>query len=82
MTSLSEEIEALTRRVAAAKSLPVEDTIREALRFMEKAEQQEAEKLETLRQAWQEEIESGDAGESNFSELKKKARARLAASKA
>jgi antitoxin VapB len=38
MIRLSEETEALARRVAAAKSLPVEDTIREALRAFEGAE--------------------------------------------
>ena len=82
MISLSEETEALARRVAAAKSLAVDEAIREALHLMEKTDQQEAEKLEALRQAWKEGIESGDAGELNFNEPKKEARARLAASKA
>jgi antitoxin ParD1/3/4 len=82
MISLSEETEALARRVAAAKSLPVDETIREALRLLEKAEQQNAEKLEALRQAWREGIESGYAGELDFNEVKKEARARLAASRA
>jgi antitoxin ParD1/3/4 len=44
-------------------------------------EQQEAEKLRFLRQAWQEGIDSGDAGEVDFSALKQEARARIAASK-
>ena len=49
---------------------------------MEKLEQQEAEKLSFLRKAWQEGIDSGDAGEIDFAALKKDARGRLAASKA
>jgi antitoxin ParD1/3/4 len=49
---------------------------------MEKVEQQEAEKLSYLRKAWQEGIDSGDAGELDFKALKQEARARLAASKA
>jgi len=50
-----------------------------ARRLMEKAEQQEAEKLSFLRKDWQEGIDSGDANEVDFSVLKKEARARLAA---
>jgi antitoxin VapB len=38
MIRLSEETEALARRVAAAKSLPVEDAIRAALRAFEVGE--------------------------------------------
>ena len=57
------------------------EVVREALRLMEKTEQQEAEKLALLRQAWKEGIDSGDAGEIDFMALKKEARARLAASK-
>jgi antitoxin ParD1/3/4 len=56
--------------------------VREALRLMEKIEQQEAEKLNFLRQAWKDGVDSGDAGELDFAALKQEARARLAASKA
>src|SRR5271168_76687 len=42
---------------------------------MEKVERQEAEKLQFLRNAWQEGIDSGDAGAVDFGELKKEARA-------
>lgn len=49
---------------------------------MEKIEQQEIEKLRFLRGAWKEGVDSGDAGEVDFSALKQEARARLAASKA
>ena len=57
------------------------EVVREALRLMEKTEQQEAEKLKLLRQAWKEGIDSGDAGEIDFKALKKEARARLATAK-
>ena len=55
--------------------------MREALGLMEKTEQQEAEKLALLRQAWKEGADSGDARRDRLSALKKVARARLAASK-
>jgi len=48
---------------------------------MAKVESQEAEKLGFLRKAWQEGIDSGDAGELDMAALKREARARLAASK-
>jgi len=46
---------------------------------MEKVERQEAEKLGLLRQAWQEGVDSGEAGPVDFAALKREARARLAA---
>jgi antitoxin ParD1/3/4 len=69
-------------KVAAGRYSSSSEVVREALRLMEKVERQEAEKLQFLRNAWQEGIDSGDAGELDFGELKKEARARLAASKA
>ncbi len=44
-------------------------------RSMEKIEQQEAENLSFLRKVWQEGIDNGDAGEVDFTALKKEARA-------
>jgi antitoxin ParD1/3/4 len=57
------------------------EVVREALRPMEKTERQEAEKVEWLRRAWKEGVYSGDAGEINFTALKREARARLAPAK-
>ena len=57
------------------------EVAREALRLMERSEQQEAEKLALLRLVWKKGIDSGDAGEIDFAALKQEARARLAASK-
>jgi hypothetical protein len=43
-------------------------------------DQAESEKLHWLQNAWREGIDSGDAGEIDFAELKQEARRRLAAS--
>jgi antitoxin ParD1/3/4 len=81
--SLPDELaEFVKAKVAGGRYSSSSEVVREALRLMEKVEQQEAEKLQFLRKAWQEGIDSGDAGEVDFSTLKQEARARLAASKA
>jgi antitoxin ParD1/3/4 len=51
-----------------------QDVVIEALRLLEKRDQTESEKLQWLQNAWAGGIESGDAGELNFAELKKEAR--------
>jgi antitoxin ParD1/3/4 len=81
--SLTEELANFVKaKVSAGRYSSSSEVVREALRLMEKVEQQEAEKLRFLRKAWKQGIDSGDTGEVNFSALKKEARARLAASKA
>jgi antitoxin ParD1/3/4 len=81
--SLTEELANFVKaKVSAGRYTSSSEVVREALRLMEKTEQQEAEKLGFLRQAWRQGIDSGDAGELDFSALKQEARARLAASKA
>jgi antitoxin ParD1/3/4 len=81
--SLTDELaDYVKAKVAGGRYSSSSEVVREALRLMEKTEQQEAEKLRLLRQAWQEGIDSGDAGELDFAELKKEARARRAAAKA
>ena len=81
--SLTDELANFVKaKVSAGRYASSSEVVREALRLMEKVEQQEAEKLNFLRQAWKEGIDSGDAGEVDFAALKKEARARLAASKA
>ena len=69
-------------KVADGRYSSSSEVVREALRLMEKVERQEGEKLHYLRKAWKDGIDSGDAGEMDFSALKREARARLAASKA
>lgn len=81
--SLTDELANFVKaKVSAGRYTSSSEVVREALRLMEKVEQQEAEKLSYLREAWQEGIDSGDAGELDFKALKQEARARLAASKA
>lgn len=81
--SLTEELADFVKaKVAAGRYSSSSEVVREALRLMEKAEQQEAERLQLLRRAWREGIDSGDAGELDFAALKKEARARKAAAKA
>jgi antitoxin ParD1/3/4 len=80
--SLTEELANFVKaKVSGGRYSSSSEVIREALRLMEKIEQQEAEKLNFLRKAWQEGIDSGDAGEVDFSALKQEARARLLPSK-
>ena len=77
--SLPEELANFVKdKVSTGRYGSSSEVVREALRLMEKTEQQEAEKLAALRQAWEEGIDSGDAGEIDFATLKKKARSRRA----
>jgi antitoxin ParD1/3/4 len=79
--SLTEELANFVKaKVSGGRYSSSSEVVREALRLMEKIEQQEAEKLRFLCQAWQEGIDSGDAGKVDFSALKQEARARLPAS--
>jgi antitoxin ParD1/3/4 len=80
--SLTDELASFIKaKVSAGRYSSSSEVVREALRLMEKMEQQETEKLRFLRQAWKKGIDSGMAGEINFSALKKEARSRKAASK-
>jgi antitoxin ParD1/3/4 len=81
--SLTDELANFVKaKVSAGRYSSSSEVVREALRLMEKIEQQEAEKLRFLRGIWKEGVDSGDAGEVNFTDLKKEARGRLVASKA
>ena len=81
--SLTDELANFVKaKVSAGRYASSSEVMREALRLMERIEQQEAEKLSLLRAAWKEGIDSGDAGELDFRSLKQEGRARLAASKA
>lgn len=81
--SLTEELAGFVKaKVSTGRYSSSSEVVREALRLMEQRDQQEMEKLQWLRQAWDEGIASGDAGELDFAALKKEARARLADIKA
>jgi len=78
--SLTDELAGfILTKVSGGRYSSASEVVREALRLMEKTEEQEAEKLNYLRKAWQAGIESGDVGEVDFVALKKEARAKLAA---
>ncbi len=81
--SLTDELANFVKaKVTTGRYTSSSEVVREALRLMEKIEQQEAENLQFLREAWREGLDGGDAGEVDFKALKKEARARLAATKA
>ncbi|WP_159728120.1 type II toxin-antitoxin system ParD family antitoxin [Methylosinus sp. Ce-a6] len=81
--SLTDELaEFVKAKVAGGRYSSSSEVVREALRLMEKAEKQEAERLRLLRKAWKQGVDSGDAGELDFAALKKEARARKAPAKA
>jgi antitoxin ParD1/3/4 len=81
--SLTEELANFVKsKVAAGHYGSSSEVVRAALRLMEKVERQDAEQLSFLRKAWKQGMDSGDAGEVDFSALKREARARLATSKA
>ena len=69
-------------KVTAGRYTSSSEVVREALRLLERVEQQNAEKLAYLRKAWQEGLDSGEPEELDFEALKAEGRARLAASKA
>ena len=80
--SLTEELASYVEaKVSGGRYTSSSEVVREALRLMEKVEQQEAKKLNLLRKAWKDGIDSGDS-EVDFAFLKQEARARLDASKA
>jgi len=80
--SLPEELANFVKdKVSTGRYGSASEVVREALRLMERTEQQEADKLALLRQAWREGAESGDAGDIDLTALKAQARARFAASK-
>jgi len=62
--SLTPELIGLIRaKVESGRYTSISEVVREALRLLERADQQAAERVKALRRAWKEGIESGDAGE-------------------
>jgi antitoxin ParD1/3/4 len=78
--SLTDELaKFIDDQVATGRYASSNDVVQEALRLMERLDRTEAERIDWLQNAWREGIDSGDAGEIDFAELKKEARGRLAA---
>jgi uncharacterized protein len=81
--SLPEELANFVKdKVSTGRYGSSSEVVREALRLMERTERREAEKLKWLGRAWQEGLDSGDAGEIDFTALKTEPRANKAAAPA
>jgi antitoxin ParD1/3/4 len=68
-------------KVESGRYSSTSEVVREALRLLERTDQQEAERLKGLRRAWREGLESGDAGDLDFAELRRAAKREQAARK-
>jgi antitoxin ParD1/3/4 len=78
--SLTDELaKFVDAQVASGRYASSSEVVQEALRLMERFDRAEIEKLHWLQNAWREGIDSGDAGEIDFGELKQEARRRLSA---
>ncbi|HEV3111904.1 MAG TPA: type II toxin-antitoxin system ParD family antitoxin [Candidatus Binataceae bacterium] len=80
--SLTPELIGLIKaKVESGRYTSTSEVVREALRLLERADRQEAERVKALRRAWKEGIESGDAGELDFANLRQAAKRDLASHK-
>ncbi len=80
--SLTPELLGLVKaKVDSGRYTSTSEVVREALRLLERADRLEAERVADLRHAWQEGVDSGDAGPLDFAELREAARRELAARK-
>ena len=77
--SLTDELaDFIKSKVAAGRYASSSEVVREALRLMEQVEQLQADKLQQLRLAWQQGIDSGDVGDIDFAALKREAKNMMA----
>jgi antitoxin ParD1/3/4 len=77
--SLTPELISLIKaKVESGRYTSTSEVVREALRLLERADRQEAERVKALRRAWKEGIRSGDAGELDFGDLRESAKRELA----
>ena len=60
-------------KVASGRYTSTSEVVREALRLLERLDRLEEDRIEELRQAWREGIESGDAGPLDLNELREAA---------
>jgi antitoxin ParD1/3/4 len=80
--SLTPELLGLIRAKAeSGRYTSTSEVVREALRLLERADRQEAERVKGLRRAWKEGIDSPDAGGLDFDQLRSAARQDLASRK-
>jgi len=72
--SLTPELLSLIKaKVASGRYTSNSEVVREALRLLERLDRLEEGRIEEVRQAWREGIESGDAGPLDFGELRQAA---------
>ena len=76
-----ELLDLIKSKVDSGRYSSTSEVVREALRLLERADQLEAERIQGLRRAWQEGLDSADAGAVDFAELRAEARRELAARK-
>lgn len=80
--SLTPELLGLVKaKVQTGRYTSTSEVVREALRLLERADRLEVERRAELRRAWQQGVESGDAGELDFAELRAEALRKLHAPK-
>jgi antitoxin ParD1/3/4 len=76
--NLTPELEAMVRdKVATGLYSSASEVVREALRLMAQQDRLQLLKLEQLRRDIQAGVDSGDAGELNAEDIKRRGRARL-----
>jgi len=72
--SLTPELFSLIKaKVASGRYTSTSEVVREALRLLERLDRLEEGRIEELRHAWREGIESGDAGPLDLGELRETA---------
>ena len=77
--SLAPEMAEMIRvRVDSGRNASTSEVVCEALRLLAHEDERQAEECGRLRHAWAEGIESGDAGQLSFADLRAEARRRLA----
>lgn len=70
-------VELIKAKVESGRYTSTSEVVREALRLLERIDAQEAERIDALRRAWADGIESGDAGVLDFAEIRAAAEKRL-----
>ena len=73
--SLTDELaDYIKGKVAAGRYASSSEVVREALRLMEQVEQLQTDKLQQLRLAWRQGLDSGAVGDIDFSALRREAK--------
>lgn len=80
--SLTEELaEFVKAKVSSGRYTSSSEVVREALRLLEQHDALQTEKLRWLKKAWQDGLDSGDAGALDANQIQLEARQKLAAAR-